>query len=153
MIVRKMRPDDIDSVVNLYERYFTEASEVIPGMAEEWDENSVINTVRSYSAHWDHCWYVAEQGQRLIGFIAGYASETPWNKDIINANIAFVFLTQDQRNMDNFRLLMHQFEEWAYTIDAHKITGGDIGINVERTRSLYEYYDFKPVLFMAKDLK
>lgn len=151
MKIRKMQANDIDYVVNLYTRYFDEAAEIIPAMAQEWDENSVINTIRYYAAHWDHCWYVAEQGQRLVGFIAGYASETPWNKELVNANIAFVYLTPDTRNLDNFRKLLQEFEHWAGLIGAHKITGGDIGINLDRTKTLYEYFDFEPVLLMAKD--
>jgi len=151
MLVRAMTPEDIDQVVSLYERYFSEACDAIPSMLREWDENSVIDTIRSYCAHWDRTWLVACENQRITGFIAGFASESPWNSQLINANIAFLYLSPEQRSLEHLKLLYREFLSWANTIGAHKITGGDIGINLERTRTLYEYLGFSPVLLMAKD--
>ena len=153
MQLKKLSPQDFDYTLNLFERYFNEASEVIPGMEEEWDEASVIATIKHFGSHWDHCWYNCYQGGRPIGFIAGYASDTPWNKDVINANIAFVYLVEDHRNLGNFRTMMEEFAQWAELVEAKKITGGDIGINSDRMQKLYEYFGFEPVLLMAKDVQ
>jgi hypothetical protein len=54
--------------------------------------------------------------------------------------------------MDNFRQLMKKFEEWARACDATSITGGDIGIDVERSRTLFEHMGFEPMLLMNKEL-
>ena len=148
-----MQPQEFDYTVTLFNRYFDEAAEAIPGMAEQWNEQSVISTIKHFASHWDHIWYNCYEGNRPVGFIAGYASDTPWNKEILNANIAFVYLTEDCRNMDNFRAMMNEFNSWATLIGASKITGGDIGINSDRMKTLYEYYDFEPMLFMIKAVK
>jgi GNAT superfamily N-acetyltransferase len=152
MIVRKMLPVEFDSTVNLFGYYFDEAAEALPKMTNEYDENSIIDTIRHYASHWDHCWYNVYDNQRPVGFVAGYAAECPWNKNIIDAHIAFIFLLDSHKNMDNFRLLLNKFEEWAKTIKASNITAGDIGINPERTEKLYSHFGFKPGVWMGKEI-
>jgi GNAT superfamily N-acetyltransferase len=152
MIVRQMQPQEFDSTIICFQYYRDEAIESLPRIAEEYDENSVIKTIKHFASKWDHCWFNAYEGQRVVGFIAGYASECPWNKEIIDANIAFIFMLDSHKNMDNFRQLLGKFEEWARTIKARNITAGDIGINPERTQKLYEHFDFKPGVWMNKEL-
>lgn len=152
MIIRKMQPSEFDATIICFQYYRDEAIEAVPKIADEYDENSVIETIRYYASHYDHCWFNAYEGSRVIGFIAGYASETPWNKNIIDANIAFIYLLDSHKNMDNFRELLKKFEEWARMIGARNITAGDIGIDPERTQKLYEHFDFKPGVWMNKEL-
>jgi hypothetical protein len=152
MIVRKMQPSEFDATINLFGYYRDEAIESIPRIAEEYDENSVIDTIRHYASHWDHCWFNLYENSRPVGFIAGYASETPWNKNIIDANIAFVYLIDSHKNIDNFKLLFKKFEEWSLMIKARAITGGDIGIDPERMEKLYTHLGFTPLLMMTKEI-
>jgi GNAT superfamily N-acetyltransferase len=152
MIVRKMNPHEFDVTVNLFGYYRDDAIEKMPRIAEQYDENSVIDTIRAFASKWDHCWFNAYEGARPIGFISGYASECPWNKDIVDANIAFIFLLESHRNLDNFRLLLNSFEEWAKIIKASSITAGDIGIDPERTEKLYSHFGFKRGVWMGKEL-
>lgn len=152
MIVRPMQPLEFDSTIICFQYYRDEAIESLPRIAEEYDENSVLKTIKTFATKWDHCWFNAYEGQRVVGFIAGYASECPWNTEIIDANIAFIFMLDSHKNMDNFRQLLVKFEEWAKTIKARNITAGDIGINPERTQKLYEHFGFKPGVWMGKEL-
>jgi hypothetical protein len=152
MIVRKMLPQEFDVTVNLFGYYRDEAIESMPKIADEYDENSVIETIRTYASQWEYCWFNAYDNSRPVGFIAGYASACPWNKEKISANIAFIYLLDSHKNMSNFKLLLEKFEEWSRVIKASEINAGDIGINPERTRKLYEHFDFKPLLLMSKDL-
>jgi hypothetical protein len=152
MIVRQMIPQEFDVTVNLFGYYRDEAVESLPRIADEYDENSVIKTIKHFASKWDHCWFNAYEGQRPVGFIAGYASECPWNSQLIDANIAFIFLLDSHKNMDNFRALISKFEEWSKTIKARSMTAGDIGINPERTQKLFEHFDFKPGVWLEKEL-
>lgn len=152
MIIRKMQPSEFDATIICFQYYRDEAIEAIPRIADEYDDNSVIETIRHYASHYDHCWFNAYEGGRVVGFIAGYATETPWNKSIIDANIAFIYLLDSHKNIDNFRQLITQFEQWARLIGARSITGGDIGINPDRMQKLYEHFEFKPILMMSKEL-
>jgi len=151
MIVRKLVPHEFDVTVNLFNYYFDEAVTVIPSMAEEFDQNSISETIKHYATHYDYCWFNSLDNSRPVGFIAGYATECPWNNSIITANIAFVYLLESHRNIDNFRLLLSEFEQWARLIKATRITGGDIGINAERMEKLYSHFGFKKALFMIKE--
>ena len=152
MIVRQMQPREFDMTVNLFGYYRDEAILTMPKIADEYDENSVIDTIKTFASKWDHIWLNAYDNQRPVGFIAGYASACPWNSNILDANIAFIYLLDSHKNMDNFRELLSQFEAWARTIKAQNITAGDIGINPERTQKLYEHFGFKPGVWMGKEL-
>jgi GNAT superfamily N-acetyltransferase len=152
MIVRQMQPREFDMTVNLFGYYRDEAIQTMPKIADEYDENSVIDTIKTFASKWDHIWLNAYDNQRPVGFIAGYASACPWNSNILDANIAFIYLLDSHKNMDNFRELLSQFEAWARTIKAQNITAGDIGINPERTEKLYEHFGFKPGVWMGKEL-
>jgi GNAT superfamily N-acetyltransferase len=147
-----MQPREFDMTVNLFGYYRDEAIQTMPKIADEYDENSVIDTIKTFASKWDHIWLNAYDNQRPVGFIAGYASACPWNSNILDANIAFIYLLDSHKNMDNFRELLTQFEAWAKSIKAQNITAGDIGINPERTQKLYEHFGFKPGVWMGKEL-
>jgi GNAT superfamily N-acetyltransferase len=152
MIVRKMQPIEFDSTINLFSQYFDEAVESIPTMAEEYDENSVMETIRHYASHWEYCWFNIYDGGRPVGFVAGFVGECPWKHDKLISNLSFIFLIQEHRNMDNFKQLLAKFEEWSRSVKAQQITAGDIGINIDRMQKLYEHFGFKPILLTVKEL-
>jgi hypothetical protein len=152
MIVRKMMPIEFDVTVNLFHYYRDEAVEKLPKIGEQYDENSMVETIRYYASHYDHCWFNLYHNSRPVGFVAGYINTLPWNKNIVESNIAFMFIIDEHRNMDNFRLLMKEFEQWSFHIGATAINAGDIGIDPERTQRLYEYFDFKPGVWMGKEI-
>jgi len=152
MIVRPMQTQELDATVNVFGYYRDEAIGSMPEIEQEYDENSVIKTIKQYASQWNRCWFNAYEGQRPVGFIAGVLSNCPWNEKKIIANIAFVYLIDSHKNLDNFRELMKEFEQWARSVDAEQITGGDIGINIEKTKKLYEHFGFRPVLLTVKEL-
>lgn len=147
-----MLAHELDSTVILFNYYRDEAFDAVPKIAEEYDENSMVETIRNYAINYDCCWFNAYEGQRPVGFVAGYMTQCPWNKQIVTANIAFIYMLPTHRSMDNFRQLLTSFEEWAKLIEANEITAGDIGINFERSQKLYEHFGFKKSLLMTKDM-
>lgn len=153
MNIRKMHPNEFDATMTLFNYYFDEAVESIPRMAEEHDENSILETIRKFATNFEYCWFNAYDGQRPVGFIAGYMTQCPWNSSLVYANIGFLFLLPSHRNWENLRALYDEFEKWARTIDAYEITIGDIGINLERSRTLYERLGFEPMLLMRQGVK
>ena len=76
----------------------------------------------------------------------------PWGK-AHQASIQFVFLTEEHRSMENFKALLDAFEDWARSVKATMVFAGDIGINIERSRTLYKYLGFTEGLFVSKDLR
>lgn len=152
MIVRKMHPQEFDVTVNLFGYYRDEAIESIPQIADEYDENSVIETIKEFSIQWNHCWFNAYDAQRPVGFIAGFITSKPWNKEIISGDIYFLYLLKSHRNLDNLKKLMNEFEDWARLCGATQITGGDIGIDIPRSKTIYEHFGFREMLLMSKEL-
>lgn len=152
MIVRKMNPQEFDSTMICFNYYRDEAIESMPRIADEYDENSMIETVRLYAVNYEYTWLNAYEGQRIVGFIAGYLTTSPWNKELVTANVAFVYLLPTHRSLENFKSLMKGLEEWAFMCGAVEVTAGDIGIDIERRQKLYEHVGFKPLLLMSKEL-
>lgn len=143
-----MLPSEIDVTVNLCAYYGEEAN--LPD--GEYDEDAVLETIKLYSSHYEYFWFNAYDGGRPVGIIAGCATKAPWSKTKLHTHIELIYLLESHRTMDNFRMLLSKAEEWARTIGATEITAGDIGINPERTQKLYSHFDFKPGVWMGKEL-
>lgn len=148
MIVRQMQPHELDITANLCNYYAQEAN--IPD--EEYDVSAVAETIRTYSSRGEYIWLNAYEGQRPIGLIAGCITKEPWSKTKFNGHIDLIYMLESHRTLDNFKQLVRAFEEWARTVGATKITAGDIGINVERTKKIYSHMGFTEGLWMSKEL-
>jgi GNAT superfamily N-acetyltransferase len=147
-----MNAYEIDATLICVDYYKDEAIESVPAIAEEYDYNSVVNTVKTYASKMHYCWLNAYEGQRVVGFVGGYLADTPWNNKILTGNIVFLFLLESHRNMDNFKMLVNEFENWARMNKAKYVTGGDLGLNYERSKKLYQHLGFEPMLLMNKEL-
>jgi GNAT superfamily N-acetyltransferase len=150
MIVRKPTPSEFDSTVMLFERYHEEAALTVKNITE-YDENSVIETIRQFCSLYEYCWFNLFENSRPVGFVAAYVTQCPWNRQVAETHIAFIYIIESHRTMDNFRLLINQIEQFNRTIGGVAITAGDIGINPERTQRLFEHFDFKPGVWMGKE--
>jgi hypothetical protein len=146
-----MLPSEMNVTINLFGYYRDEAVDSIPNIAEEYDEDHVLETIRHYSTHYEYCWFNAYEGQRPVGLIAGYVCKAPWGP-VYHAHCEMIFLLESHRTMDNVKELLKAFEEWARIAGAKEITAGDIGINPERTKKLLKHLDFREGLWMSKEL-
>lgn len=147
-----MRADEIDVTINLFRYYAKEAAEQTPSLGDEFDENSVIETIRTRNIHPEYIWLNAYEGTRPIGFVSACVTQAPWNKEIFYAHIELIYILESHRSMSAFKQMVENVEEWARTFNAQKITAGDIGVNPDRTRKVYEHLGFTNGCFMDKDL-
>jgi GNAT superfamily N-acetyltransferase len=147
-----MNPTELDITVNLIKYYMEEAGESMPQLYEEYDENSIINTLRKFTISPNYVWFNLYEGQRPVGFISGFLVHKPWNENLFDGHIAFVYVLSSHRSLDVFRQLIGQFSDWAKSNNCTRITGGDIGIDEKRTRSIYEQLGFKQILTLAKEI-
>jgi GNAT superfamily N-acetyltransferase len=153
MIVRKMHPAEFDDTLVLLDQYFAEAAASLPEMADQWDEESMINFVKTYASQYQYVWLNAYVDNRPVGLIAGCITTAPWNETVLTANIEMIFLEDLHRSMDNFATLVEYFTNWATSLGALKVTAGDIGINPDRTKKIYEHLGFEPACFLVKDIE
>jgi len=148
-----MRPEEIDVTVNLFRYYAQEAGQSDPELGAEFDADSVIESIRHRNIHPEYVWFNAYDGTRPVGFISACLTQAPWNKEIYYAHIELIYMLESHRSMDAFRKLVQQVEEWGRAYNIQKITAGDIGINVERSKKLYAHLGFKEGCWMDKDIE
>ena len=134
MIIRRPRSDELDNIIIVMEYYRDEANLE----DDDYDSNTMIETVREFLINPSHAWYCLYENQRMVGVVAGYLCPVPWNKKI-TANVQFLYVLPSHRNLANAVKLLKEFEIWAWNQGAIKITAGDIGIDVERTQTFYEH--------------
>lgn len=148
MIIRKMHPQELAVTVNLCRYYADEAK--IPD--SEYDEDAVIETIRNYTIEPSQVWYNCYDGTRPVGLIAGGMTKMPWTNEHFIGHIDLVYLLDSHRNLDNFRRLVSEFEAWARQMGCRSVTAGDIGINLERTETLYTHLGYKRGLWVSKEM-
>jgi hypothetical protein len=152
MEIRKIHPGEIDGLLSIIHQYAEEAAEKMPEIADEIDDAVIVQNIRTWSIQHTHNLLVGYEGERPVGFIAGAFTQLPWGKHI-QANIIFIFLTENHRNMENFKALLDSFEDWARQAKAVRICSGDIGVDIERSRKLYTYLNFSEGLYVKRTIK
>ncbi len=152
MIIRKIHPGEMDALLTIIHNYAEEASITLPDIADEISDTIILENIRSWTVQHNHFVEVGFEGEKAVGFIAGNVIQLPWSKTH-QANISFIYMLESHRSMDNFKALLHRFEEWARLANASRIYSGDIGIDLERSRKLYDYLGFTERLLASKDVK
>ena len=152
VIVRPMNANEIDITVNLFGYYRDDAIQALPHIEQEYDVNSVIDTIRTYNSYNEYTWLNMYEGSRPVGLIAGCITAAPWNQTVLTAHIDMIFLLPTHRNLENFKQLYTSFEQWATAIGCKKISAGDIGINPSRTIKVYEHLGFTQGVWMEQEL-
>lgn len=138
MIIRRMEPEEMDLIVNLFEYYRDEA--LID--EDEWDINRVVQTIKNYSISWNLFFRIAYEGTRPIGVIGGFVSEDPITGERCSA-IQFNYLKPDYASVGNYKQLVDLFVEWSKEVKATNIKCMDIGNNQDRLSEVYDELNFK----------
>jgi hypothetical protein len=137
MIIRKMDPEEMDLIVNLFEYYRDEADIA----DDKWDDQRVVKVIKNYSISWNLFFRIAYEGQRPIGVIGGFVSEDPITGERASA-IQFNYLKPDYASVSNYRQLVTQFVDWSKEVQAESIKCMDIGDNPARLDEVYEELGF-----------
>lgn len=147
-----MQATEIDVTVNLFRYYAQEAYESDPELGEQFDVDSVIETIRTRNIHPEYCWFNVYDNNRPVGFISACVTQAPWNLEIYYAHVELVYVLKSHRNIQVFRDLLENVEAWAKQYNVVKITASDIGVDLDRTRKVYSSVGFKEGLWMEKEL-
>jgi|TARA_R110000822_G_scaffold190302_3_gene329094 GNAT superfamily N-acetyltransferase len=147
-----MRPEEIDVNVNLWRQYYIEASDAVSAIQDTWDQGSIVDSIRHRTIHPEFCYFNIFDNARPIGFITGAVTQAAWNHEIFYGHVEYIYVLEEKRSMRVFQQLIDEFETWAKGFGATQITAGDIGINPERTRKLYQSIGFKEGCFMSKEI-
>jgi len=152
MIVRPMQAEEIDSTVTICRYYADEAVESMPKIAQQFDINSVIKTIRTRSIHPQYAWLNMYDNGRPVGFISGSFTTLPWNETIVATFIDLFYILPSHRNMDNFRQLVKGFEDWAHSLNAQSVFVSDMGMAESRTTALYQHLGYNSATSLIKEI-
>ena len=119
MIIRPMQPDEIDSVVILF-NYYRDATGIED---DRYSEDRVLQTIRTYTINWNLFFNVAYEGQRPVGLVGGFVSEDPV-EGTRGANIQFCYLV-DSHEVDSVYVgdgeLVWYFKDKTTKLNMHLI--------------------------------
>jgi hypothetical protein len=135
-----MRPEEIDSVLILFEYYRSEA-----GIDDDiYDQDRVLNTVREFSIRNNLFFRIALVNQRPVGLVGGFLSPDPVEREL-TATIQFLYLIPEHNQSQNYQMLTDEFESWAKQCGAGAVRAIDIGQNTNRLNDIYDQLGYDPV--------
>jgi hypothetical protein len=137
MLVRNLRPLDINDLMILMNYYKDE----INVSDEQWDENSLIQSVKRYASNAQYTFLVAIDNQRLVGLCAGTVVSEVYNTEL-KTLIQMFFLLPSHRNQENYKQLYNEFVNWSTLIGVDKIGLSDIGDNPKRIKPIGDMLGF-----------
>ena len=140
MNLRSMRPEEIDSVIILFQYY----RESVGISDDKYDENRLLETIREYCIRPMLFFKVAFQGQRPIGLVGGFLSQDPIESEL-NATIQFLYLLPEHESLSNYSILVDAFEAWAIECGARAVRAIDIGYKLDRLSDIYDQLGFGPI--------
>ena len=140
MIIRSMRPEEIDSVLTVFE-YYREAAGIDD---DEYDQDRVLGTVKEYCIRPNLFFRIALENNRPVGIIGGFLSPDPVEREL-TATIQFLFLVQGYDNLNNYQQLVDEFQQWAKQCQAKAVRAIDIGTNITRLNSIYSELGYRPI--------
>lgn len=140
MIIRSMRPEEIDSVLIVFE-YYRDAVGIDD---QSYDSDRVLATIKEFAIRPNLFFKIALDNSRPVGIIGGFLSPDPVEREH-TATIQFIFLVQGYDTADNYRQLVDEFTLWARQSKASAIRAIDIGNNPLRLQTIYEDLEFTPV--------
>lgn len=135
-----MRPEEIDSVLILFE-YYRQAADIDD---DRYDQDRVLNTVREYCIRDNLFFRIALDNSRPVGLIGGFLSPDPVENEI-TATIQFLFLVNGYDSIDGYGMLVDQFTDWAKQCGATAVRAIDIGRDSQRLSDIYQQLGYRSV--------
>lgn len=140
MIVRSMRPEELDSVLTVFE-YYRDSAGIDD---DDYDQDRVLGTVKEYCIRPNLFFKIALDNNRPVGIVGGFLSPDPVEREL-TATIQFLFLIQGYDNLDNYDQLLTEFSAWAKQCGARAVRAIDIGKNITRLNSIYSELGYRPI--------
>jgi GNAT superfamily N-acetyltransferase len=135
MIIRPIRDDDTDALINMGARMHAEgAYAFLP-----YDRDKVRRFIGSFLQDTEtRCGIVAEQDAHLVGMLAGYLNQYYFCDERVACD-SVLFVEPNQRSGTAAVRLVRAFRAWAIERGAAELgLGISSNVHVERTGRLYE---------------
>lgn len=151
MLVRPLRPQDLDNTMIMMD-YYREEMDI--GQDEEWNENSVIQSIRLYSTNAECMFLVAVESDRVVGCCSGIARKEFYN-DTIETVMQMMFLLPSHRNKENYQQLLGEFLNWSHLVKSQRMLLVDIGNSNTRIQTIADTlnFDHKNIRVFVKEIE
>lgn len=134
-MIRAARSEDIPAFVELARAMHADSSYRDFAFSEQHLTGYLAMALDTPSRY---CILVAEQGDRLVGFFAGYLESFVFGPETVAYDTAF-FVAPEHRGTTTAKRLIEAFRTWAIAHGAREIgLGISTGIDIERVGGFYE---------------
>lgn len=113
----------------------------------DWDEQKLLRLFEQPNIF---CVLAQNDEGEYVAFFLGMACPQFFGNDLIATDLA-MFVHPDYRGGSYFVRLAKEFETWARLVGAKEIyLGQSTGINIEKTKSMFERLGYQPIGYSAK---
>ena len=142
MLVRNLRPQDIDLLLVMMSYYRDEVNI----SDEDWDENSVIQSIKFYATNLELTCLVAVENSRIVGCLLASMKKEFYNNNV-SAAIQMLYLLPSHRQRENYQQLYNEFLNWTIGTKLEKILLIDIVDRTDRLDPISDMLDFSTSSF------
>lgn len=142
MLVRPLRPDDMNGVMTLMEYYRDQMQ--IDEM--DWDEDAVVQSIKFFSTNMQCTTLVAVEGYRIIGLLVGNVKKEFYNNKY-TAAIQLFFLMPGFKHNEYYAQMYSEFVVWSKLVKAEKILMLDMSDNTDTLADVKELLEFDTKMF------
>ena len=113
----------------------------------DWDEQKLLNLFEQPNIF---CVLGQNEGGEYVSFFLGMVCQQFFGNDWVATDLA-MYVHPDYRGGSYFVRMTKEFEIWARNVGAKEIyLGQSTGINIEKTKSMFERLGYQPIGYSAK---
>jgi len=114
MEVRTIKPEDLDSTLDIVEEYFSDLADYNP--------DDAVETVKTYTAQYHYTWQTAYIDSTPVGFVGGYIMAAPWNEQKLTGYITMIYLVEEHSTVINYETLIDYFTRWTSELGGTRVS-------------------------------
>ena len=141
MIVRKIKEEDVSSMVNLGETMHRIGS----FKKVKYSKDKVFKTIRSSIDSDRMIFFIAEDEDGYAGMMGGFVVEYPISYEKYDSDF-LMFIKEEKRGGDTALKLLNLFEDWAKSKGVKEIRlGSSHGVDTEKVKKFYEWQKYETI--------
>jgi len=141
MVVRKIREDDIVSMVDMGELMHRVGS----FKKVKYSKDKVFKTIKASINSDMMAFFIAEDEDGCAGMMGGFVTEYPISYEKYASDF-LLFIKEEKRGGDTALKLLNLFENWAKSKGVKEIRpGSSHGIDTEKVKKFYEWQKYETI--------
>ena len=142
MLVRPLRPEDMNNVMILM-NYYKDEMQIAD---DEWDEDAVVQSIKFFASNMQCTCLVAVEGYRIVGLLIGNVKKEFYNNKF-SAAIQMFYLMPGYKHNEYYGQMYKEFVAWSQLNKAEKILMMDMSDNTDSLINVKELLEFDTKMF------